>query len=179
VPVGTVITITDIPTGGRTQFYSNGTGWCTDGYKILAGSAVASSTFTGTLTPTTMVTTTIPGGLLGTNGLLEGSFRITTSNSANSKTSKFFYGATQMLTVGGTAITYLGARLRMANRNSQASQIGTPVNLSTTDTQGQNAQSTATEDSSADKALIIQFTLGNVAETMVLESWEVLFCSRW
>lgn len=171
--------VTDIPSGGAgTVFTSDGTRWVKAEWVWIAGSSAAGAAHTGTLTKTTVASFTLPDGLLGSNGMLVVSFRATVNNSVNAKLVNVVLGGTDLFNSAPVSQTYQGGTARISNRNSQASQIGTPLNLSFVDQNGVNALMTGTVDTSIAQTVGIAFTLANIADTMTLETWEAFFVSR-
>jgi hypothetical protein len=171
---GAEILITDVPASGRTRFWSDGTRWNRHELTMLAGSAVAASATT-VAADTVKASFTLPGGLLGPNGWLEVRFR-TANVGANAHLVKVFLGAGQLFGLGPTS-TYVGGTARISNRNSQSSQIGTPLNLSTPDASGGNTLLTATIDTSVDQTVTVTLNAAG-GDSMVLEEWDAWFVSR-
>ena len=176
---GTKWLCTNIPQGGAgTLFFSDGARWCKYEYTLLAGSAVALATFTGSTTETTQVSFTLPGGLLGPNGLLDVRIRATCNNSANPHYTRFYIGSSKLMDIAPANGTYTGQSARIGNRNSQSSQLGTPQNVVTADANGVTTMLTGTADTSVDQTCTIKFWLGAVGDSMTLQSWEAWFISR-
>jgi hypothetical protein len=142
------------------------------GAGAIAQSAVAQSV-TGTTTETTLATITIPAGSMGPNGQIEVTTLWSCTNSANNKTLRVKFGSTAFLNVAATTSAAIHVLTRIANRNSAASQVGSPS--STTNSLGATGASvtTAAIDTTADVTLAITGQLASASETLTLESYIV------
>ncbi len=175
-PIGTKIFITDIPSGGSgTIFVSSGIRWTRAEWTRIAGSAAAASAFTGSTIETTQASFVIPGGLLGPNGRLRATAKVTCNNSANPHYLRMYLGAGKVLDYPPANVTYIGAEADIANRNTQAAQVSTPQNLATSNGSGVNTLLTSAVDTSVDQTFSIAFWLGSGADSMQLQDWNVDF----
>ncbi len=157
---------------------SDGSAWgLVGGSCILAQSAVAATTLTGTTTETAAQNYTLPGNLMGLNGKLRIFTKWTLTNNANTKTLRFRFGGTG---ISGTALsdpqstsqTSLHVTAEIENRNSLSSQIGGngTVNL----TGSTNAWRTATVNTATDQLLAITAQLGVGTDSVTLESYQIV-----
>lgn len=175
--VGDMLLVSDIGNTPGSLFIWSGARWVTPFDQILAGSAVAATPHTGTLTPTTIRSITLPGNLLGPNGSIVFRYRATSNNSPNAKLWQLNFGGTNLYHFGPINISYVGGEATIENRNSNSSQVGNPLNLTTPFTAGVNTLLTATVDTTVDQTISFNATLSNIADTMNLESWNIMFRS--
>lgn len=173
VRAGTVIRVSDVGISPGLRLVSDGTNWRIDGRQVLARSAVASAV-TGTLSPTTLQSVTIPGGLLGANGSIVVVVHWGMTNNANAKSGRLVFGSTTMVTQTlGTSVVATSAQWTLRNRNSASSQFM----LVGANGGGGGSTSTASTVSSenTDNALTlaIQGLLGNTSDTITVESFSV------
>lgn len=155
----------------------NGTRFVSAAPQVVYINNGAAAAHTGTLTKTAIRSFTLPGALLGANGMLDVDFTATTNNSANAKLWNITLGGTNLFHVGPSSTTQTGGRARIVNRNSQSAQLGTPLNLTSTWATGVNTQLTATADTSVDLTVTISATLADVADTMTLQGVTAFFTS--
>ncbi len=178
-PVGAGWLVTNIPAiGAGTVFHSDGFRWCRYQPTLIAGSAAAAPPVTGSTAESTVVSFTLPAGLLGPNGTLDIETRWSVNNTANSKIVRHYLGASVMHSVSPASGTYIGLATSIANRNAQVSQIGNAVNLYGVAGAGNNTIATAAVDTSIDQIISIRAQLSVSTDAMTLESWRVLFTSR-
>lgn len=148
----------------------DGAGWVFE--EVTLQNAVAASV-TGTTAETTLATITIPGGLLGPNGQFEIETLWSYTSSANLKTFNTKFDGVGIHTLGTNTNGQVSmtAHQRVANRNSQSSQVmhrSSTVNYFAMIT---SAVTTSTVDTSVDKNLTISGVLASAGETITLESW--------
>lgn len=128
---------------------------------------------TGTLTETTLATITIPGGLMGANGQVEIVAFWSFTSSANIKTLKVKFGAATIQNSSQTTNTVQQTYLRVANRNSAASQVAFVVGATSGLGATGGAVVTAANDTASDVQIQITGQLANTGETITLESYIV------
>ena len=136
---------------------------------ILAQSGAAIA-HTGTTAETTLVTVTLPGGAMGTNGSVEIEALWSYTSSANTKTGRMKFGGTSFQTTSPTTTVTLAQRTRVTNRNSVSAQVGGPSGatmIGATNT----AVTTASINTAASVDITITAQLANSGETMTLESY--------
>jgi hypothetical protein len=143
--------------------------------RLLAASAVAVP-LTGTLTETVLATVTVPGGAMGTNGgvLIYSTWTVT--NNANNKQVRIRFGGTagtQHLTQIVTTAATLGDVRRIRNRGAANSQVGSFSSSQTGLGTSAGAVVTSTVDTSVAADLVFSGQLANVADSVVLENYEV------
>lgn len=148
----------------------------TEGWRVVGASAVAAP-ITGSLTETTLASVTIPAGAMGPNGIL----RITTlwsvTNSVNNKTLRVYLGGAGGTLYHNVVFTTSASQrhqVQIHNRNSQSSQVGyTPGGA----TGGWGPSTSAIQTSAINMALsqtiLMRGLLGDVADTITLESYSV------
>jgi hypothetical protein len=146
---------------------------------VLASSAAASATLTGTTNETAMATVTIPAAAMGANGrLVVTAFFSGMTSSANTKTPRFRFNGIAGTAHGSTSWTTKTTGYAMCvihNRNSAASQHSYGVADRGTDfLQQSNAATTSTVDTSAAVDLVISMQLGSGAEAAVLDHYSVM-----
>ena len=140
----------------------------------LAYQSGVASSVTGTVTETTLGTLTLPGSILGPNGLVKIETLWTHTNSVNNKTLKSKLGgqAIQNMVVTTTATTR--AMNSVANRQSYTSQACfNPATVSSYGS-GTAATSTFTVNTAVDTVINFTGTLANTGETITLEAWQVV-----
>ena len=143
-------------------------------WRNLGSSAVAAS-ITGTLTETALATITIPAGAMGPNGVIRVQLLWTVTNNANAKTLRIRLGGiggTAHMTISGASTVSVTAHRVIANRNSQSSQVSSSA-ATTAFGNGAAAVVTGAIDTSASQTLVITAELGNIADTVTLESYLV------
>lgn len=133
-------------------------------------SAVAVS-HTGDTTETTLATCTLPGNALGTNGQVEIMVLVSWTNNANTKTLRVKFGAMVLQNTGLSGNASQQVLLRVANRNSAASQVAFPSSPSGLGSGGAVAPTTGTVDTTANVDITITGQLGVGTDTMTLESY--------
>lgn len=146
-------------------------------WQVIAASAVAAA-HTGDTNETALATITIPGGSMGANGVLRITATWSMTNSANSKTIRYRLGG-----IGGSALRTYGftttgsyrESIMIANRNSEASQLGGPPGTSVPGGFGltSGAFVTGTVNTANDQDFVISGQLANSGETITLESYTV------
>ena len=174
-----------VPRGGWIAFVEDeglvlihdGTNWVklpavTEGWQVLAASAVAAS-HTGDTAKTTLATVTVPGGALGANGLLRITSLWSHTNSANDKTPRVelagaqYYSAT--LTTTATSRMYR----TIANRNSENAQVGGASSGTFNWGSTTAALTTSSVDTSVDQDLVFSGQLADGGDFIALESYIV------
>lgn len=138
----------------------------------FAQNAVSSS-HTGDTTETALATITIPAGTIGANGQVEVIALWSVTNNANSKTLKVKLGATAFTSVSTTSTGSFQTYTRIANRNSQASQVAMAFGAGNAFASSGGANTTAAIDTSVDTTLTLTGTLAVGTDTVTLESYIV------
>lgn len=136
---------------------------------VLSKGAVAVPV-TGVTVETTCLDLLIPGGTLGPNGQLRIGALFSCTNNANTKSVRFRVGGQPMLAAGITSTAGIEIERRIANRNSQSSQVVFPSTQTTFGTTTL-AMATFTVDTSVDQHVLITATPTNTGDTITLESW--------
>lgn len=176
VPAKTRIFVTDIPSGIGSVFIAGATTWLPEaGEVVLAQSNVPGTPVTGTTAIVTQPLVTVPGGLLGANGMLilEGTFSYT--NNANNKTAQLrfensgspvrVFSVTQASIPAHSFVAYLWNR---GADNSQSFHYNLAAGIGAGGTFEQSSMNTA-----VDQTLNAILMLTNAADTMRLERWAV------
>jgi hypothetical protein len=142
-----------------------------------ASSHVASATLTGSTAETAMATATIPGGLIGANGRIEGwglwSYSGATANwfprvRLGGLAGTQFRTATNATTVLSTLMPFI-----IANRNAQNSQVGPAASGATGWGTSTSTVFTGSVDTSANQDLVFTGQLNNAADSMILQAYAV------
>ena len=146
-------------------------------WRVLAASAVAASV-TGTTTETALATITLPGGAMGTNGILRVTSIFSYTNSANNKNIRMRLGGsglsgTQLQNVTVSSTSGIMLQRVMQNRNAQNSQVlGASATNTSYGTFGA-APITSGVDTSSDQPIVLSGQLSNSGETLTLESYVI------
>jgi len=143
-------------------------------WRVLAASAVASS-HTGNTSESAEATITLPAGTLGANGILRITAVFSYTNSANTKTFRFRLGGvsgTEFLNMTQTTSSGFMTQRLIQNRNSQSSQVGSPLAITNTWGPGVTPP-TGTIDTSSAQDIVISVQLANSGETATLESYVI------
>lgn len=139
--------------------------------QIISQSAVAVTAPADT-NENTLATITIPGGVIGSNGRIYIEAYFTVTASTNNKTWRARLGGTALHTgvTASATVVSVGTIISIANRNSEASQIGTSF---TGNGVSATALPTGTVDTTTDQTLIITGQKATGAETMTLAQYTV------
>lgn len=128
---------------------------------------------TGTTSLTALVTQTIPGGSLGTNGLLEVIAWWTYTSSAASKLFRITYGGTTFANVNGTTQVYLRQTATIGAANSATAQYSAPSNFIAVNGSSSVAPIYAAIDTTINQSVVISASNTDTAETIRLERYEI------
>lgn len=163
--VGERIRCTDI---GNREFYWNGIVWLPIGSNLIGQSAVASS-ITGTTSETTLASITIPGGIMGSNGVVRVTAHYSTTNNANAKNLFVrFGGSVAFVNTAATSVTYV-VRNEIRNRNALNSQVSNQISSGATTL----AAAILSINTAVDQILTITGQLANTGDTITLEGYSV------
>jgi len=163
-----VIFVTDI--GNGSYFISDGTYWKKVHPVKLYTTGSTATTVTNTTAETQVASFTLPGGVMGMNGILRLCPIFSQTNSANFKTLRIKLGAATAITqaFGGAGSASAYGILTIRNLNSQSSQKSTQggsLGVGTTS----SAIGTSTADTSADITVSLTVQMAALAETVTLE----------
>ena len=163
-----VIFVTDI--GNGSYFISDGTYWKKVHPVKLYTTGSTATTVTNTTAETQVASFTLPGGVMGMNGILRLCPMFSHTNSANTKTLRIKLGAATAITqaFGGAGSASAYGILTIRNLNSQSSQKSTQggnLGVGTTS----SAIGTSAADTSADITVSLTVQMGALAETITLE----------
>lgn len=136
--------------------------------KVFASNTTSS--VTGTVTPTTLATFTLPGGLLGPTGVVRITNFWTCTNSANTKTCSITFGATTVQNVAVTTSAALGKLTHVWNTTSGTQRIFSTTDLDGVGRANGGTVGSSTVDTNSDVVINIVGTLTNTGETISLES---------
>lgn len=164
--------VTDVGPSRALLVQSDGERWRRIGSALIGKMRAAAAAVTGTTDETLAYSLTIPGGLIGPDGVLQVLPLVSLTNNANTKTITVKLGATTIFTATGLASS-AGAQqvVLMRNIGSEAVQrtlsggssgVGTSTSLLST-----------TVDTSADVVLNVYVKLSNSADTIRLEDCAV------
>jgi hypothetical protein len=143
-------------------------------WRVLAASAVAAS-HTGNTTETALATIALPAGAMGPNGVLRITSVFSYASSVNAKTFRFRLGGasgTEFLNLAQTTSSGFMTQRLIQNRNSQASQVGSPLVIANTWGPGVTPP-TGVRDTASAQDIVISGQLANAGETVTLESYLV------
>ena len=167
-PNGQIICITDIGENGS-LWRGNGTKWVRL-HSIKFYDLAAAVVLTGTTSPTTLATITIPAGLIGTNGKVKFYPLWSNTNNANVKTLRVVLnGATTVYTATSQNNVHNSGLLILRNFNSETIQrmsSGMAAGLGSTT----GSIAAPTIDTTVATTITVTGQLGNSADTMTLES---------
>ena len=163
-----VIFVTDV--GNGSYFVSDGTYWEKVHPVNLYTTGSTTTAVTNTTAETQVASFTLPGGVMGLNGILRLCPMFSQTNSANTKTLRIKLGAATAITqaFGGAGSASAYGILTVRNLNSQSSQKSTQggsLGVGTTS----SAIGTSTADTSADITVSLTVQMGALAETVTLE----------
>lgn len=165
-PLGQIICVTDIGENGS-LWRGNGTKWVRLS-QILFYDLTAAVALTGTTVETTLVTITIPAGLIGSNGKVKLYPLWSTTNNANQKTLRVKFPFNTIYTgVSQNAVHNTGL-LILRNLNSESVQrMSSGMLAGLGGTTSSIAQTTI--NTSAATTITVTGQLANSADTMTLE----------
>ena len=163
-----VIFVTDV--GNGSYFISDGTYWKKVHPVKLYTTGSTTTAVTNTTAETQVASFTLPGGVMGLNGILRLCPMFSQTNSANTKTLRIKLGAATVITqaFGGAGSASAYGILTVRNLNSQSSQKSTQggsLGVGTTS----SAIGTSAADTSADITVSLTVQMGALAETVTLE----------
>ena len=163
-----VIFVTDV--GNGSYFISDGTYWKKVHPVNLYTTGSTTTAVTNTTAETQVASFTLPGGVMGLNGILRLCPMFSQTNSANTKTLRIKLGAATVITqaFGGAGSASAYGILTIRNLNSQSSQKSTQggsLGVGTTS----SAIGTSAADTSADITVSLTVQMGALAETVTLE----------
>lgn len=163
-----VIFVTDV--GNGSYFVSDGTYWKKVHPVKLYTTGSTTTAVTNTTAETQVASFTLPGGVMGLNGILRLCPMFSQTNSANTKTLRIKLGAATVITqaFGGAGSASAYGILTVRNLNSQSSQKSTQggsLGVGTTS----SAIGTSAADTSADITVSLTVQMGALAETVTLE----------
>lgn len=173
VPNYTSVRISDVGTGGGSEWYAfNGEWYPRGGSCRLAASAVAVAV-TGTTAKTTTATVAIPP-LLGLNGRLRVSVAMTVTNSASTKNALIEFGGQTVMSSTMASIATACGTFDIANRNNESSQVSTSRGATFGNSGASSLTLTATTVNTANaQDLVFSFTPASAGDTSTLESYTV------
>jgi len=169
-PSGQIICITDIGENGS-LWRGNGTKWVRLS-QILFYDLTAAVALTGTTVETTLVTITIPAGLIGANGKVKLYPLWSTTNNANTKTLRVKFPSNTVYTAPASNTVHVGGLVIIRNLGSESIQrvsSGMLAGLGGTI----SSIAHATVNTSAATTITITGQLAVGTDTMTLESFFV------
>lgn len=120
-----------------------------------------------------LVTFPVPGGTLGTNGLLRSAHEVSVTNSAGSKTYNVKFGGTTIATTAVTTVAQITGAARIRNRGSQAVQVFPNANTGGAQGTSASAITQAAIDTSATQNLVYSGNLAVATDFVVIEGLTV------
>lgn len=142
--------------------------------QVIASSALALSGPADT-SENTLVTISLPGGLIGSNGLIRVRTFWTLTSSANNKTTRIRYSGgagTAIAPYVYTTVAAADVTAHLQNRNSLSSQMATAMSL-TNSGNAITAPQTLSVDTTATTTIVITAQKASAGETMTLEGYIV------
>ena len=136
-----------------------------------SGEAVSHS---GDTTEVTLAAVTVPANAIGPNGRIEIKARFTTSSTAANKTFNIKLGATTFASRTKNSFGGMAVAAEIANRNNAASQVGGGNWMTSSGDILAQAGQTGTEATTGALNLLITAQLANAADTITLESYQVI-----
>lgn len=155
------------PGGAHTFIYVPSVGWrrTSGSPQVIEQNWVGATAPANDTNENTLFTTTIPGGVMGANGVLMIRTKLDCTSSANTKTFRARLGGTLLCTVSAASnVAAVGIVWDICNRNSESSQIGTNGTGGAYYATG--TTSTASIDTSADATLTITAQKATGTETV-------------
>jgi hypothetical protein len=141
---------------------------------VLAQSSVPKS-HSGDTSEFTLATITIPAGAIGANGRVEVKAEFSYPSSTNSKTFKVKFGGTTVFSGGAGTTTSDTVSAYIANRGVSAQRYSAMhVNSAGTLATGTTPAGTAAVNTTGSVDIVITGTLASAAETLNLESYQVI-----
>ena len=171
--IGTAF-ISDI--SGGTYWVSNGTVWKPlNGYVVIAESAVAGTSHTGTLVDTTLATINLPADILGLTGTVVVEAKLTANIITTTSVIYYKIGGTVFSGIGTGVVTTcgIGHKQECQNRNSQSTKLGSNGAAHGYSGASGTAWIALTVDTSVSQDVTITCAHGNVGSTVTLESYRV------
>ena len=166
-PLGQIICVTDVGENGS-LWRGNGTKWVRLS-QILFYALTAAVALTGTTVETTLVTLTIPAGLIGSSGKVKLYPLWSVTNNANNKTVRVKLGGSTGYFLQSSGYAQLSNLVIFRNFNSESVQkvsSGLPAGLGSTS----GAFTSLTIDTSAATTIEVTGQLTNSGDTLTLES---------
>jgi len=139
---------------------------------LLAQSGVPSSV-TGTTSPTTLATVTIPSGLLGANGKLRVKFNFTNNNSAGTKNLAVQFGGTSVWNTTNTTNTWSDDGVEGINTGILTAQLWTKAGKLPFDIFDTGSGATSAINTANATTLTFVGTLNTITDTLTLTSYSV------
>lgn len=170
--IGTAF-ISDIGIRGS-HWRSDGTTWAPVGGRVVLGTGSGLSVSANSTTKESLVSITIPAGLIGANGHLEVTHFWSFTNSANTKTFTVELGGTAFFNVAHTAnAIFLPPPTCIWNNNSETSQIAFAATNGNSTVATSTAATTASLDTTLSQVLTITGTKATGTETITLAGYTV------
>jgi hypothetical protein len=165
-PLGQIICVTDVGENGS-LWRGNGTKWVRLS-QILFYDLTAAFAITGTTLETTLVTLTIPAGLIGSNGKVKFYPLWSTTNNANTKTLRVKFPVGAVYTAAASNIFHVAGLVIIRNFGSESVQrVSSGMLAGLGGTISSIAQTTI--DTSAATTITITGQLAVGTDTMTLE----------
>ena len=145
-------------------------------YVDIEAATYTNATLTGSTNETQLYSYTLPGGKMGSNGMLLYGVMWSRTGSNSSLTIKVKFGSGVLKTVSVAAGVRCGSLQGLvANRNSEVQQIGTNSGQLGLDYDVAGAQLTGSVDTSSDVTIQVTCQLGSAADAFILNAvWLML-----
>jgi hypothetical protein len=139
---------------------------------VVAQSAIASTTLTGTVSKTSMVSIPIPPGVAGNNGKFVLYYAWSATNNANNKTVSFQLDGNDLgISDTRASNVWTDGQVNISNRGTQQSQI---VSIQVIGSHTTAIQTLTVDLSTATKQLNIYGQLANSADSMRIEAYSLV-----
>lgn len=174
---GSIITITDI--GASDEFFTwTGSRWAPLNGNVVLGQTNVAASVTGTLTTTQLGLVTVPGDLIGPNGVLEIFHTWEITNSANIKLIVVRMngsGGTPFFSRSETTQAFHQALTSIRHANSTSSQVGSNASLNGGFGTSTGAYQSSSISTSSNFDIYLSGTLNDITETITLINLRVVY----
>lgn len=121
----------------------------------------------------TLANVTVPGGAMGTNGVLRSNFHFAAISNSNIKTEAFKLGDTQIWVTNATTSGFNDMMVSIQNRGVQNSQLGPRANSSSVSAQNSTGQTFTAIDTSVDKSCSFTGKIATATDYIILEGFTI------
>lgn len=176
--LGDMLLASDVGPAPGSLMMWNGTRWSSKFPQFLAGSGEQGAIHTGTLAKTALASFVVPANLLGPKGQLIVEYILSGNTSPTGQLAQVTFGGTDLQHAGPIGVNVHGARITIQNREVTNAQVGHGINADlayVSFNTGTAPVMTAAVDTTAAVTVAINMTLGLIADTVRLETWNAYF----